>query len=459
MKSIKITDTSSTNDSEQQRFNTLIEAIQQRNVLLIVGRGFEVNKDSVDNKPLFEQLGNNADLYDLILQNLKQDNNSEALDFSELNEDTNFSFKDGNIRRKKNIYTEISKWIRIHELSISDVNPKLISLLRTGYFRFVFTTSFSPLVEIAMQEKWGKENVRILNVLDKEAKRRDIIDSQRDLLTPTVYYLFGKAEGSNSFVVTDNDALSILQRWQSKMTDSRILEAANNKHLLALGCVQDDWLFRFIWYTLKGQNNLSKGSVGKYADNVNLERYLKRNNILERKDADAFIDKIIQTLKEKQSLQEFDMPHEGCDVFISYSRKDGDVADAVYSALSKLGLDVWYDKYNLAGRGGDYMAAIYHAIETCQLFIPILTPTISQQRADRHPYRLEWDCAVRELIKQKGIRCCIPIIDNEYDLFAKAFEDKIPDEIKKQDGFFFNRLSLDFDDWAKEVRNIIINSK
>jgi hypothetical protein len=455
MKPIQRNSIQSTTLSEEQRFNALIEAIENRDVLLIVGRGFEVNKESEENKPQFQSLGNDSDLYDLILQHLKQECGSGAIDFSELNEDANFSYKDGNIWRRKNIYEAISETISAYDLTASDVNPKLKALLRTGYFRFVFTTSFSPLVEKAMQEQWGEENVRVLNVLEKNINKKDIIDSQRDLLTPTVYYLFGKAEGTNSFVVTDNDALNILQRWQSKMSGSKILEATSRKHLLALGCVQDDWLFRFIWYTLKGQNNLANGSVGRYAKSDSLERYLRRNNILEHKDAEAFIDKIIQTLKERKKKTALEKPHNGCDVFISYSRRDGDVADAVYSSLTKQGLDVWYDKYNLAGRGGEYMETIYHAIETCRLFVPILTPTISEQRADRHPYRLEWDCAVRELIKQKGIRCCIPVIDQEYDLYNNAYEDSIPDEIKKQDGFVFNRYSLDFDKWAIDVRNII----
>ncbi len=444
-----------TNLNEEQRFDALINAIENRDVLLVIGKGYEVNKDSEENKPQFDELGEDSNLYDLILHQLCQENESDAIDFSELNDDANFSYKEGNIWRHKNLYESISQKIADFELSVDDVNPRLLSLLQTGYFRFVFTTSFSPLVEIAMKEQWGANNVRVLNVMDKDTNNQDILDSQRDLLTPTVYYLFGKAEGTNTFVATDNDALNILQRWQRKTSSYKILEATSNKHLLALGCVQDDWLFRFIWYTLKGQENLSKGSVSRYSKSDSLERYLRRNNILERKDADSFVDRIIQALKDKDANKPLEKPHNGSDVFISYSRRDGDVADAVYKALFNQGLDVWYDKYNLAGRGGDYLKTIFHAIKTCKMFVPILTPTISEQRAERHPYRLEWDCAVNELIKQKGIRCCIPLIDQNYNIYEKSFEDNVPDEIAKQDGFVFNRLSLQFDNWAKEVHDII----
>lgn len=441
--------------NEEQRFDALISAIENRDVLLVIGKGYEVNKDSDENKPQFAELGENSNLYDLILHQLCKENESDAIDFSELNEDANFSFKQGNIWRHKNLYESISQKIAGYELSVDDVNPRLLSLLQTGYFRFVFTTSFSPLVEIAMKKQWGEDNVRVLNVMDKDTNNQDIMDSQRDLLTPTVYYLFGKAEGTNTFVATDNDALNILQRWQSKASGFKILQATSNKYLMALGCVQDDWLFRFIWYTLKGQENLSKGSVSRYSESDSLERYLRRNNILERKDADAFVDRIIQALKDKGADKPLKEPRGGCDVFISYSRKDGDVADAVYKALCDQGLDVWYDKYNLAGRGGDFLQAIFHAIKTSKMFVPILTPTISEQKAERHLYRLEWDCAVNELIKQKGVRCCVPLIDHDYNLYEKSFEDCIPEEITKQDGFVFNRLSLQFDNWAKEIHDII----
>ncbi len=441
---------------DERRFNDLIDSIENKNVLLVIGKGFELNKDSDEYKKHFTPLGVDTDVYDYILDNLKKEYNSEAIDFTELNEDANFSVLDGNIKRKKNIYKAIQEKLIELDLELEDVNTKLRELLKTGCFRFVFTTSFSPLVEKAMQKQWGEENVRILNIFDSDVNKQDIVDSQRDLLTPTVYYLFGKAEGSNSFVVTDNDALNIIYRWMHKMSDSKILEAAHNKHILALGCVQEDWLFRFIWYALKGEGNISKGSVGRYANSDSLEKYLRRNNILQRKDADAFVDKIIAAINERQKQKIFGRPRKDCDVFISYSRRDGDVAEAVYDALLNAGLSVWYDKQNLGGRGGDYMLEIYHAIETCKMFIPILTPTISEQKAEIHPYRLEWDRAINGLIKQKGVKCCIPVIDDKYDLYNKAYEDKIPEAIKAQDGFIFNRLTLNFYDWAEEVRRIII---
>ncbi len=457
MKAIQINteDTSYSTNYDNDRFNELINAIEQHNVLLIIGHDFEFNKDSEENKGILKILGSDANLYDYILYILKKQYNSTAIDFSELSEDAKFSGKEGNIYKHRNIYNEINTIIDKMDLSITDVNPMLISLIKTGYFRFVFTISFSPLVEKVMQEQWGEKNVRILNVFSDKVNN-DIIDEKSDLLTPTIYYLFGKAGEQYKYVVTDNDILDVLQRWQSTMKGSKIIKATQNNYLLALGCTQDNWLFRFIWYSLKGRNNLSKGGVGLYANNYELEEYLKRNSIYKQKDLISFVKRITEALAQRKRNNYLMNICSDCEIFISYSRKDGDVANAVYNALTKQGLKVWYDRYNLGGRGGDFMTHIYNAIDNCKIFIPIFTPTITSQRKESHPYRLEWDRAVESVIKSRGVDSCIPIIDQNYNIYDCWSLDKIPEIIKKQDGYIFNRITLDFELWAKQVRDNLL---
>ena len=83
----------STSPDNSNRFDDLLKAIEQREVLLIVGKGFEIDSLSEDNKPIFDSLDlpEGSDIYDLLLAQLKLDYNSDAIDFSELNEDANFS--------------------------------------------------------------------------------------------------------------------------------------------------------------------------------------------------------------------------------------------------------------------------------------------------------------------------------------------------------------------------------
>lgn len=441
------------------RFDELISSIIKKNTLLIVGKRFEIDHSTKENQELFDSfnLDDDADLYDLLLEQIKHEYSSDAIDFSELSEDSALSYKEGNILRKESIYSVISQAIVDCDLQPKDALAELRELIQTGYFRFVFTTSFSPIVEILMKEYWGEDNVRILNVFDKA--NQDIKDSQNDLLTPTVYYLFGKSGAKDRFVVTDNDALDILRRWQWDMRNSQIIEATANKHLLALGCDQDDWLFRFIWYTLKGSSNIANGSVSQYANDENLERYLRRNNILENKDARQFARSIITKLKEHDKEEELRTCPNKCDVFISYSRKDGDVADALYNELTSKGVSVWYDKYNLGGKGGEFMEQIYQAIDSCKMFVPILTPTIHEQRRDEngHPYRLEWKHALKR-VGIHGWNDCIPVFDVEYDIYKAVEDDLVPREFReftKLDAYGFNRYTLDFNRLSSNIQNII----
>lgn len=448
----------STSPDNSNRFDDLLKAIEQREVLLIVGKGFEIDSLSEDNKPIFDSLDlpEGSDIYDLLLAQLKLDYNSDAIDFSELNEDANFSRKEGTIKRKENIYNVVSQTLLDFDLQPKDTLKELRDLISTGYFRFVFSASFSPVLEMLMKEQWGKENVRVLNIMDKW--NNDIQDSVNDLLTPTVYYLFGKANSNEEFVVTDNDILKVLRRWQWDMRDSKIIESTMNKYILALGCDHDDWLFRFIWYTLKGANNIAHGSVCQYANNESLERYLRRNNILENKDAKKFVHKIIEGLKNRKNDYYLHTTPSTCDVFLSYARKDGDVADALYKALSKKGLNVWYDKYNLGGKGGDFMEKIYTAIENCKMFVPILSPTITEQRKDPegHPYRLEWKYAKNHLIGKHGWDDCIPVFDQDYDLYKAKEEDHLPFEFPKLDAKSYNRFLLDFEEVSNTIQKILL---
>lgn len=71
------------------------------------------------------------------------------------------------------------------------------------------------------------------------------------------------------------------------------------------------------------------------------------------------------------------------DCFISYSRKDSDVADYVLGLLGDLGVGCWIDREN-AVAGLDYAASIVKAIKQCSIFILILS---KESLASRHVSR------------------------------------------------------------------------
>lgn len=170
------------------------------------------------------------------------------------------------------------------------------------------------------------------------------------------------------------------------------------------------------------------------------------------------VNAIIEELDKREETQRWKNPNH-CDIFISYSRKDGQIAQELYEILKNKGLSVWYDKMNLAGRGDKYMSKILNAIQNCKIFIPIITTTITEQVGEKHPYRLEWEDGLL-CYKQLGRNdFCIPLVDDQYDINQMWYNDKLPEEFVSMDCSFFDKEELDFDDFAKNIQNILLNLK
>lgn len=431
-------------------FNAFIEEIKNGNVLLMIGRAFEANAN------IF-----NGDFYDYILRKLNLLANTENLDFSDLSCDNRFLLDNERPNHRRNLHEEIVNIIEENEYAAEeDVSNDLLNLIRTGYFRFVFTTSFDPLVEIAMRDMFGE--VRIMNIYDK--MNRDIT-SKSDFDIPTIYYLFGKAsypkgnEVAKKFVATDNDALEVLRKWQMDMGNSSLLRYASDKYLLTLGCNQNDWLFRFIWYTMKGgESGLSKGVVAAFDKSESLSHYLKMNHILIDNNASDLVNKILNAIKMEDETK-WKIPSRGCDVFISYSRADSAIVQKLYESLSSKGLKVWYDKMNLGGRhGGPFMNLLKEAIDTSTLFVAVLSDTISKQSQEVHIYRREWNWAEElKLGLTADCRCFVAFADN-YDINNRKYKDDLG-WLADTDNFEFKSESPNFEEWADVLLKKVVAIK
>lgn len=442
----------STSDTyKEEGFSAFINELIKGNVLLVVGKAFEVNSNEFNECKYCND--SNGSIYGWLLRALNEAYHTEAISFSDLSKDKGFVRKDD--KEPCDIHAELANAIKKAEFSIGDVSTQLIKLLGTGYFKFVFTTSFDPLVEIAMREQWG--DIRVKNIYDEDTENQDI-ESDRDLNVPTLYYLFGKAE-KNTFVATDIDALDAVRRWLQRSSTSTLLKETSRKYILTLGCDHDDWLFRIIWYILKGEgNNLKDGYVAQYSNNKELERFLIRNKILIDNDSTKVVNAIVAELEKREETNRWINPNH-CDVFISYSRKDGQIAKDLYESLLQKGLDVWYDRINLAGRGDKYMDKIMNAIQNCKVFIPVLTSTITEQVGVEHPYRQEWDYAIPRYIKLGRRDFCIPLVEEKYDINKIWYDDGLPKEFPEMDCSFFDGEELDFDEFSKKIQNILLNLK
>ena len=426
-------------------FSAFIEEIRNGNVLLMIGHAFEANVTSFK-----------GDFYDYILKRLNSIAGTDNLDFSDLSYDNRFLLDKENPNHIRNLHEEIINIIEENEYSAEeDVSAGLLTLIRTGLFRFVFTTSFAPLVEIAMKEQFGE--VRVMNIYDKA--NRDVL-TKADFEVPTIYYLFGKAtlpkenEATKKFVATDNDALEVLRKWQLDMSNSALLRYTAEKYLLTLGCTQNDWLFRFIWYTMKGDgSNLSKGMIAGHDNSESLSHYLKMNHILMDNNADDLVGRIVTSLNANKDELKWKIPPTKCDIFISYSRADAEIASSLYKSLTTVGLNVWYDKMNLGGKhGGKFKEVLREAIDTSTLFVAILSTSISEQAKEVHIYRKEWEWAEElKLRLTADCRCFATFADN-YDIYANKYKDALG-WLADTDNHEYSAQQPDFDEWAKVLQS------
>ena len=377
----------------------------------------------------------------------------EKESFSQLVYDSNFQreFEDDEIHSliNNNINSIIEEYAREED------NALLRKFLKIPYFPFVITTVFDPIVETIMREIHG-EQLRVLCFRNDPNKNDDLYYAE-DTKKPTLYYMFGKADGvSDSFVVTDTDMLKFSRSWMLPTDASNNAKPAllsnilAKRYLLIIGYNFQDWLFRFFWYAMKS-DALGKekgGMLAQSRSDQSLIDFLTRSKAFAQIEpklecfVDRLIDGISRTEKKNNCKQQNQniFPVEGVDVFISYSRGDKDIAQKLYEELTKIGLHVWYDKESLH-KGLDFMHQIENAIKKSVFFVPVFTNTIINQAQEEHPYRLEWKFAVEHLELIGGIPYCYPFLEDNFDIDNLVAA--IPKNLKRHDAFVFSKNNLE----------------
>ena len=430
-------------DPNAAKWETLIDQIVAGNVIPVIGT--DILMDGVN----IEQY-----LIDLLAKNYGI--TSKPTNFSELLYDEKF-------KNRENIYVWLNDFCtqNRNKLKPSSLLKRILSIKQ---FPFVITTSFFPIVEVAMNEIWGERKVKSMvfsnNPSTTRIKGVGDIGSVSDISTPTVYYMFGKAcPSAHRFVVTDSDMLCFCSSWLSNVSRPPVLSSVlKDKYLLVLGNDYPDWLFRFIWYSM----NLTDNDVSPFSNTQgmlvnekaedNLIKFLNRLKTFTQKDPLFVVDTIERKMKEREQEIEahrFDKPQKDCDVFISYSRTDIRIAERLYEVLTNKGLNVWYDKMKMKS-GSDWMAEIENAIDTSRLFIPILTENTQTEGNVFHVYRKEWKIADR---RAEGFsrRFVIPLAASNIDFYKSDF----PKSFLSANAAFFDEEDVNLDDFAKSILDMI----
>ena len=450
----------------QRLWNTLVEQVMRGNVIPVIGEEMTY----VDNEsPLKTVLEEVKDEYNVNYDNITS--------FTTLVNHLNVQAANG-------LYDTVADVIEEHD-SLFGPSEVLKDLLGIKYFPFIITTTVYPTVERAMRGIYGEQGVRVLSFCnDSSNNRNDDIENSRDTARPTLYYMFGKANpDGNNYVLTDTDLLQFSRSWlqptdfNNKSKPANLASALSNKFLLVLGNNFKDWLLRFFWLAMKNDsvftNRYGKTPNGMeasgHADEQSIE-FLNSSNIM---TLASDLPMFVRTLKEQLAAREMDLrpdsetwferPAVNADVFISYSRADGEIVEQLYKVLLAKGLNVWYDKRNL-GAGDKFLIEIREAIRRCKLFVPVLTGNIRRQAGDMHVYRSEWRFAAeRKEQTSSAIPFIIPLCEKSFDMYN--YEADIPDAIKAHNAGVFSEDSLasDLEKFAEDIcvklkdRNMIIN--
>ena len=445
-----------------RQWDMLIDKIVQGEVVPVIGPEFmacyedKVN-NGTDNKTVEEWVNPHLELINMLAETMGI-KPGQHKSFSELLYDDAFPASE-----RMDIYDMIGEAFEpeIMELNRGVLPEKrifapsslLLKLLKACKFRFVITTSFTPVVEYAMKEIYSTENVRVLNFSNNPSGNDDIGDVD-DIQKPTVYYMFGRVcRQEKRYVVNDSDMLSFCRSWLSNAPKT-LVSVLKDKYLLLLGNNYSDWLCRFVWYSMKTKLETElKGMIVNPAANECLLQFMKRIDAFTQQDPKAVIEKIdtLIEIKKSQEDQKFRKPEVNTDVFISYSRRDGYVVKKLYDQLRDKGLRVWYDR-NKLDTGAKFMDDIKLAIRKTRIFIPILSHHIEEERNESHPYRTEWETAL-EVDTTYGRNFIMPLCENGFDFYNGC----IPEKLQRHNAKYYESDEPDFNEFVNEVYNYLMS--
>lgn len=446
-------------NKDEKNWNILFEQIVKGNVIPVIG-------------PELVRVGEKSSQQSLIdaFAGLCSIEEGEMTTFSQLVYDKRFRSRDlGDIHDLLTL--NLNSEGNVEYFDKREDNELLYRLLSIPYFPFVITTTFDPIVENMMRRIHGNR-LRVLTFRNDAGKNDDIENGEETKL-PTLYYMFGKADGkAGSFVVTAEDLLKFSRSWlqpndsSSNVKPSKLSNELARRYLLVLGCDYQDWLFRFFWYAMKSD------SFGKEENGGMLARTRQDSELIAflTNQAKAFsqvepnmehlVNRICEGVAkaEKNTKPATDaisrVPEQGADVFISYSRGDSDLVKELYRILTAHGLNVWYDRQSLH-HGLDFMRQIESAIRNSTFFVPVFTDTITKQTVKEHPYRKEWKYAVDHILLIGGISYCFPFMEKGFNM--DGLEEKVPKELKSPHAFEFTKE--DYQQVAAELAKKLMAEK
>jgi TIR domain/SIR2-like domain len=286
----------------------------------------------------------------------------------------------------------------------------LRQLAAITHFDLFVSTTFDSLLEQAVNEVRFRGASRARVIAYSEKRQVEDIPAEPDSARPTVFQLFGKADPTGDFGITEEKILEFTHRLQSRdLRPQNLFDALQANSLLALGCGFPGWLGRFFLRAAKGEQFFSQGARGVVADGAAPDpafaMFLERRQtaVYTQGSAVQFVAELHRRWIEKYGsrspedaaenaaspIQEFKPDS----VFLSYASEDRPYALRVKEAFNQTGVDVWFDQSALES-GDVYRLEIEKHIENCSFFIPLISRNTATM--EKRFFRREWSKALDE---------------------------------------------------------------
>ena len=128
------------------------------------------------------------------------------------------------------------------------------------------------------------------------------------------------------------------------------------------------------------------------------------------------------------------LPRQENGVFISYAHEDRYIALPLFERLHAAGINVWIDEEKLEG-GAEYERRIQRAINSCKVFMPILSSQVKSDLVSgtsHRWYQKEWVC-VQQRYDEEVTICgdgqprfkIIPVVIGDYR-FTEGYHQQLP---------------------------------
>lgn len=337
--------------------------------------------------------------------------------------------------KREEIHIRLNDWLNKYmQYREEEISDELKELIYTRCFKIVMTTTIDGYLEALMENVWGKENLNIVNIWDQNSllkfaqELEESSSKKQQIKNATLVYVFGKAQSKELMcVATEEDAIETISKWIKCINSIQtIIDIISTKNFLALGCKLENWHFRFFWHMMKPIGTkykkgdaiaISSFNSGRDSDNA-LKYYLQnRQYIYTRPDIRKFINECAKSFSLSENrfnstirdlIKSLRKPNE---IFISYAHEDFALARHIFVRLCEEEFSVWIDNKDLH-IGDDYKSEIQASINSCSIFMPILTSAVAA-RLDKPT---EWNFLVneewefyRERLNINGKRNAIPI--------------------------------------------------